>query len=205
MNWPAENFGPGVMGWYGFVPFMQCYHGVVSMDHHLSGDIQILGQKISFENGRGYMEKDWGRSFPKAWIWMQTNHFVEAKGTSIMFSIAHIPWLTGAFVGFLGGLLFDGKVYPFATYNGTKYSITFIDNGVIIDLSRKKIDLSIIAHQADGADLKSPISGDMLGKVNESMKAKIHVHLKENGVTIFEGEGTHAGMEIAGDTSIFLK
>ncbi|MCW5857485.1 MAG: hypothetical protein KIS63_04285 [Caldilineales bacterium] len=27
------------------------------------------------------MEKDWGQSFPAAWVWMQTNHF-GAAGTS---------------------------------------------------------------------------------------------------------------------------
>ena len=27
----------GIMGWYRFVPFMQCYHGVVSLNHKLNG------------------------------------------------------------------------------------------------------------------------------------------------------------------------
>ena len=30
---------PGIMGWYRYVPFMECYHGLVSMNHRLSGNL----------------------------------------------------------------------------------------------------------------------------------------------------------------------
>ncbi len=202
--WPANNYGPGVMGWYSFVPFMQCYHGVVSMDHGLDGSLDTPEGKIAFTGGQGYIEKDWGRSFPKAWIWMQTNHFMDSPGTSIMFSIAHIPWLNGAFIGFLGGFLWKGKVYAFTTYNKAGIRISLKEHGVLISLQRGDFQLEIDANQAPGAELKSPISGEMLGKVNESMRARIHVTFKKGGKTIFEGTGTHAGMEMAGDIDILL-
>lgn len=202
--WPANNYGPGVMGWYSFVPFMQCYHGVVSMGHSLEGGLDTGKGFIPFSGGRGYIEKDWGRSFPKAWIWMQTNHFVDAPGTSIMFSIAHIPWLTGAFIGFLGGFLWNGKVHDFTTYNRSAIRITLKGHGVHIRLKKGRLQLDIDAEQAPGAELKSPVSGEMLGKVNESMKACIHVRFSKNEEVLFEGTGTHAGMEMAGDIDILL-
>lgn len=202
--WPANNYGPGVMGWYSFVPFMQCYHGVVSMDHRLEGSLEVEGSEIGFTGGQGYIEKDWGRSFPRAWIWMQTNHFEEQPGTSIMFSIAHIPWLNGAFIGFLGGFLYRGKVYDFTTYNKSAIHIEMIDHGVRITLKRKMHALRIEAHQAPGAELKSPLSGGMLGKVNESMKARVHITFSRDGEVLFDGTGTHAGMEMAGDIDILL-
>jgi hypothetical protein len=203
--WPANNYGPGVMGWYSFVPFMQCYHGVVSMDHRLEGALNVYEESINFKNGRGYIEKDWGRSFPKAWIWMQTNHFTDAPGTSIMFSIAHIPWLTGAFVGFLAGFLFEGKIYDFTTYNRSKVTIDIEGHGVKIEMKKKNLLLSIHAQQAAGADLKSPLDGAMLGKVNESMNARIHVQFSKDNVLLYEGTGTHAGMEMAGELDALLQ
>lgn len=42
----------GIMGWYRFVPFMQCYHGVVSLDHNLKGVITMDNKTYNFENGR---------------------------------------------------------------------------------------------------------------------------------------------------------
>ncbi|MEZ4893124.1 MAG: tocopherol cyclase family protein [Saprospiraceae bacterium] len=37
--------------------------------------LTINGEELDFTGGKGYMEKDWGRSFPSAYFWMQTNHF----------------------------------------------------------------------------------------------------------------------------------
>ena len=77
--WPKMLGAPGMMGWFSFAPFMECYHGVVSLDHSLKGSLTVNGEEIDFTNGRGYIEKDWGVSFPKGYIWMQTNHFEETK------------------------------------------------------------------------------------------------------------------------------
>lgn len=30
--WPKKIIAPGIMGWYSWVPFMECYHQVVSMN-----------------------------------------------------------------------------------------------------------------------------------------------------------------------------
>ncbi|MBN1685055.1 MAG: hypothetical protein JW852_00290, partial [Spirochaetales bacterium] len=121
---PFSLVNPNAMGWYSFVPFMECYHGLVSMDHVVSGYIEINDERIGFERGRGYIEKDWGRSFPSSWVWMQTNSF-RNSGDSFMLSIARIPWLGSHFVGFLGFVAVSGTVRKFATYTGAR--ITGLD------------------------------------------------------------------------------
>ena len=73
--WSNSFLSPGIMGPYSFIPFMECYHGIVSMDHDILGSLKYNNEDISFKKGKGYMEKDWGHSFPKAYIWMQSNHF----------------------------------------------------------------------------------------------------------------------------------
>ncbi|MCK7487611.1 MAG: tocopherol cyclase family protein [Bacillus subtilis] len=76
--------------------------------------------EISFEHGRGYLEKDWGTSFPQGYVWLQTNHFT-SPGTSLMASVARIPFLGFAFQGFLVNFVHAGKeisicdVQPFET------------------------------------------------------------------------------------------
>jgi len=44
-----------------------------------------------------------------------------------------------------------------------------------------------------------PISGEMTGKINESLQATIEVELLENGRRIFADVGRHAGLEVAGE------
>ena len=96
---------------------MECYHGVLSFDHTIQGELTIDGQAVDFSRGRGYIEKDWGKSFPSAWVWYQSNHFPQT-GVCLTASIAVIPWLRSAFRGFIIGLWILGTLVRFASYTG---------------------------------------------------------------------------------------
>ena len=207
--WPVTPLSPGVMGWYGLVPGMECYHGLVSMDHELEGELVIDGAHVDFTGGRGYAEKDWGRSFPRCWVWGQSNHFGDspqgdATGTSVMFSAAHIPWRGSYFVGFLAGIWHAGRLHRFATYTKAAAELQMLEHGVALTFRSRTAELRIVAHQAEGADLRSPIEGAMAGKVNESLRARLAVELLEHGEQVFCGLGRHAGLEIAGDTEVLF-
>lgn len=105
---PKSLLMPGIMGWYSYVPSMECNHGVISVNHGISGSVTINGTVYDFSGGRGYIEKDWGVSFPESWLWLQCNNF-EAAGTSLMVSIAKIPWRGRYFIGLISFLLTGGK------------------------------------------------------------------------------------------------
>ena len=92
-------------------------------------------ESINFTGGRGYIEKDWGQSFPAGYVWFQSNHF-DIAGTSLTASIAVIPWLGSAFRGFIVGLWHQDKLYRFATYTGAKTkTLTITDDQVHMDYS----------------------------------------------------------------------
>lgn len=202
--WPKMLGAPGIMGWYSFVPFMECFHGVVSMHHGLEGALTLNNHPVNFSGGRGYTEKDWGRSFPRAYVWMQTNHFVGHDQASLMASVAHIPWLNSAFTGFISGFWLDGRLFRFATYTGAWHHLELHAESLTLIYKSPKTELRIQARQAAGTALASPISGDMTGKINESLLATIEVELFENGQRIFEGTAHTAGLEVAGETEILL-
>ena len=117
--WPVTLRSPGIMDWYAFVPFMECYHGVLSFDHEIRGLLAVDGQAVDFHGGRGYIEKDSGQAFPRAWIWLQTNHFGQPD-ICLTASVARIPWLGTAFRGFIVGFWWNGRLYRFATYTGAQ-------------------------------------------------------------------------------------
>ena len=71
----SSFFSPNIMGFFSYFNFMQCNHGVLSMNHDLSGVLNINGKSYSLEKGIGYIEKDWGSSFPSEYTWLQCNHF----------------------------------------------------------------------------------------------------------------------------------
>jgi tocopherol cyclase len=51
------------MGWFAYVPFMECYHGVLSLDHEVNGRLRLGKRETDFSGGRGYIEKDWAAPF----------------------------------------------------------------------------------------------------------------------------------------------
>jgi hypothetical protein len=75
---------------------MECYHGVLSFDHKISGSLTINEIEVNFDDGKGYLEKDWGTSIPSSWIWMQTNQF-QGDVASLFGSVAKIPRLKNYF------------------------------------------------------------------------------------------------------------
>ena len=202
--WPKMLGAPGIMGWYSFVPFMECYHGVVSLHHLLRGRLEVYGESTNFSNGIGYIEKDWGTSFPRSWIWTQSNHFNTDGEVCLMASVARIPWLGSYFIGYIVGFLWDGKLYRFATYTGAKMRAALNEKEVHLFFKDNKYRLEIIGQQAPGAKLVSPITGEMAGKVNESMQGVLRVRFFEKNKLIFEGTGKNAGLEIAGEVEELL-
>jgi tocopherol cyclase len=207
--WPVSLTSPGIMGWYALVPFMECYHGVVSLDHGITGRLTIDGEDVDFGGGRGYTEKDWGQAFPRAWIWTQSNHF-ETSGTSLTASVATIPWLGSAFRGFIAGLWHGGRLYRFATYTGAAIErLQVEDDRVALSMRSKprrkdkRFDrLKVVAWRSRGGLLRSPERIAMLQRVLESLTARLEVQLSTVGDDgerlLFEGVGRHAGLEIVG-------
>jgi tocopherol cyclase len=208
-RYPARISRPGIMGWYRYVPFMECYHGVVSLDHSLKGSITHNLTAYDFFGGRGYIEKDWGSSMPKSWIWMQTNHF-EESGTSFMVSVARIPWIGKTFTGFLGFFLHKGKIISFATYTGAIITTLEHDRGEVwLNIIGKKYLIEIHALQPPRSDgkpregLKAPVFGNMERVIHESIDSTIEVTVTAiTGEKIFSGTGRSAGFEMVGDLDL---
>jgi tocopherol cyclase len=201
--WPVTPLSPGIMGWYRFVPRMETYHGLLSMDHALSGSVVVDGERFSFDDGRGYVEKDWGRSFPSSWIWAQSNSF-DRPATSVSVSVAKIPWMTGHFIGNIAGLLLDGALHRFATYTGAK--LTCIETGsneAHLTIADKREEIEVHVTGCRALILKAPVLGAMEGRDAESLGGTIDVTLRalrgERAGVVFRGVGRQAGIEVMND------
>lgn len=198
--WKGRWFSPGIMGWYSFMPFMECYHGVVSLSHRLQGNLNVSGRQILMDGGFGYAEKDWGKSFPECWIWIQGNHYKKTEA-SVMFSVAKIPWLGKFFIGHISFFLYEGKVILFAEYNGSKIrKVSAHEKELIVFLESKEYSLELKVKKKDGGDLKAPSSGSMNRIIKEAVGAEIDTVLKDrNGKILFHDMTVSAGLEITGE------
>ncbi len=182
---------------------MVCYHGVISLDHEIKGSLKINREDINFTGGRGYIEKDWGKAMPKAWIWLQCNHFEQA-GISLTLSVAKVPLGPVSFKGFIVGLLLNGVLHRFATYTGARISNMYVtDNKMSLEFKDRNKKLQILAKRISGGFLQAPTVFQMDRRITESISAEVEVRLSiyDGGVwkNILTSKGKHAGLEIVGD------
>ncbi len=196
-EYPTTLFSPGIMGWYSFVPFMECKHGIGSVLHDLKGDLTIDNKQVNFSDGTGYIEKDRGTSFPESWIWLHCNTFNDGRN-SFTFSVAKIPWLGSFFMGHICFLYFERKFYLFATYNNSKIdNLTFANKKLQFELKNKSYHLKVTATQKQLGNLKAPVTGEMNRIIKESINSEIEIELfKNNGELIGQLKGERAGLEV---------
>lgn len=182
-----------IMGPFKFIPCMQCSHGVLSFYHEISGVLWINGEKIDFSKGKGYVEKDWGSSFPEAYYWTQCNWGGKHPG-GIMAAAAKIPFAGKSFQGCIAAVRINGKEYRFATYLGAR----------VLSLSKTEIIIKQgcyqlkIYHQGEKAfGLQAPDQGDMKRVVNESPVTCVKYQLWKKNNILFEYHSRDASFEKA--------
>ena len=156
-----------IMGPFKTLP-MECKHGIVSMYHKLDGKVILNGAPLDFTDGIGYIEKDSGTSFPSSYVWIHANDFKEGN-TSIVASVATIPFLGFNFRGCICVVYLKGKEYRLATYLGAKI-IVCNKNELLIKQGKYKLYIKI--ENIDGQKLKAPSNGIMIRNITEAASCK---------------------------------
>ena len=183
-----------IMGPFCAVPFMQCRHGVLSLSHRLSGQLVLNRKKLNFDGGLGYIEKDWGRSFPSRYVWTQCT-WTDKKTKApccVMLSVADIPFAGTHFNGSVGSVLFRGKEYRLATYKGLKI-LEFTDRELLVSQGGLMLHVNLIKDQP--LSLAAPSFGRMSRTIKESAACQVRYQFFYQEKKIFDILCHHAGFE----------
>lgn len=195
-NINTNIFAPNIMGPFSYIPFMECNHAIISMKNTINGSISINNELINFNNDKGYIEKDWGCSFPKSYVWCQGNDF-QKTNASFMLSLADIPFKLFTFKGIICTLLLDNQEYKFTTYNNSKLIDCNISKDELnITLKRNSYILNIKSNYSGGLKLSAPVNGKMEKSIYESISSIITVTLKKGEKIIFCDTSKLCGLEI---------
>ncbi len=189
---------PTIMGPFHYIPRMECNHGIVSMNHTLSGTITLNEHTTSFKNQKGYIEKDWGTSFPRKYVWCQSNNFSNPN-ISVFLSIATIPMLGFEFEGLIANITLGTQEYRFATYTFAKFHIeTIDDNTRIITLTQGNLKAIFNIYSPSSIALVSPKQGSMSNMIKEGLEGVITLSLYQDNKLITQDTGHHSGVEFSG-------
>lgn len=194
-NIKTSFFSPNIMGPFCYVPFMECSHAILSMQHEINGFLNFNGDLKTFHSGIGYIEKDWGTSFPSSYCWCQGNHFL-ASDASFFASVATIP-KPFPFQGFIASFLLNGIEHRFASYNNSKirdYQIS--ENSMKIVFHHHDEILTITSFFENGLRLVAPVKGKMEKDILESISSCINVQLIIGSKVVFDSSSSNCGLEI---------
>lgn len=194
-NIKSNFWNPNIMGPFSYLSFMECNHAILSMKAKTLGLIKMNETTLSLEDGTCYIEKDWGTSFPKNYLWCQANNF-KNPNVSFMLSIAHIPFTIFSFQGFICSLIIENQEYKFTTYNFSKIlKYEYHNNLIHITLKHLDYTLSIYTYCNERKELIAPTNGKMDKIILESISSSIQITLKKKNQIIFQDISKNCGLE----------
>lgn len=196
---PQHFLWKGLMGPFGYLPFMECYHDVLSMRHNIWGSLLVNNRVINFEGGKGYIEKDFGNSFPKSYVWMQCNHFREPS-LSVMLAVADIPFVGLNFIGFLCVISIKNEVRIFTTYTGAKLEMIETEKEYVsVQIRQGKELIKLTTYHQRGNMLKAPNKGAMKCTVYEELVGQMRLQMYYKDQLKVDMKGTQVAFERVGE------
>ncbi len=163
-----------MMGPFRVLSFLPCHHGVLSLFHSLSGQLSVNGELWDFAGGQGYLEKDWGSSFPESYLWTHCFWEQQGKHFSLMAAAASVPLGPAVIRGCICALLLGDKQVRMATYLGARV-LQWGKDGVLI--SQGPLLLEIRPLSQKGHLLQAPQEGAMSRGVREAAALPVRLRL----------------------------
>lgn len=193
----AIRYGPftppesDIMGPLRFVPGLQCSHGILSLSHRLEGAVELNGERWDFTGGTGYLEKDWGRSFPGSYLWTQCGW----PGSCVVAAAAEVPLGPGRVTGCVCAVRHGGREYRLATYRGARVEA---QEPGYLRVRQGPYTLEAELLGGTGLDLRAPVLGDMGARtVLERPAGRVRYDFRQGGRLLFSHVGL-GGFERAG-------
>lgn len=191
----------GLMGPYKYLPFLKSYHEVVSLQHTLMGSLWVNEKQIIFNEGKGYIEKDWGKVFPNVWLWAQCNHF-KRQDVALMIGVARLPIFFNYYTSFAIPVYYKDQLEIFSNYSGGHIAKLYRYKGYVhLVVTQKNKILDIKIYGSDEVSCVTSKSSHMIRDVYACDTAKIEFSITDNGKSVFEEVGTLCELEMGGNTS----
>jgi tocopherol cyclase len=168
------------MGYNYFIPNLPCYHAVLNTGHLVSGEIKQKDKRFIIENELGYLEKNWGTSFPKTYYWL---HALDPNDpqVSLLFSRAEIEWMGKKFIRHLGHLRYNDKQVDIRSLKNFNVSIiSSRKDKHEIRIASKTLQIEISITHKNNVCFKGPFNGKLSRDIIHFPDSIIQIRLSEN-------------------------
>lgn len=177
VEWKRSLVNPNIMGFLSFIPMVQCKHDILIIDSEIEGVLKTKNNVFRFKKGKGYIEKNWGRSFPKNYLWIHANQFSD-KNTSLQFAIAKPKWFLFSPTVYIGYLMFD-KISHIGTHRLSLTSVHQSNNSILIKIIKPRKIIQITLKLKLPVQLLSPEEGEIKSLITEYLNSEVHLTIEK--------------------------
>lgn len=204
-KYPKALLSPGIMGPLSFNPFMPVHHAIISLNHTVNGDITINGKLYNLQEAKGYIEKSWGRFYPKSWVMIQCHTF-NVENTSFFFVAAPAALQNKTIQGMLCFLKTGDKIYNLSMYKGAKIENVSRNKRLFfleVTCNDIRFDATIIPRTYGSLKVPSPETKEWI--MHECLNATLHLNVYKDGEKILTAEGEQTSFDLVGDIFNYLE
>lgn len=175
---------------------LPCYHEVLSLSHCLRGRLQIHDNVIwDFNEGIGYMEKDWGHDFPAHYFWIQGNEKKDRNSSGFMLTIADLSIHGHPIRACSSLVLHDGKQYRFSTYQGAHLE-RHGARRIALRQGPYRLQILLPPEPASSVLLQAPEQGVMKRTIQEYPRCPIRFQLYKGTTVLMDEEKEYGSYEL---------
>ncbi len=187
-------------GWLSFIPILEPGWQILMAHGLATGWIECRGERYEFSRAPAYSEKNWGRSFPEKWFWINCNSFDDTVGLAITAGGGRrkILWQTEEVA--MIGIHYRDRFYEFVPWNSQVYwQIQPWGEWRMQATNRDfKIELMGTTDLA-GTMVSTPTERGMVMCCRDTLKGRLAIELStRKGDRIISAISNNAGLEVGG-------
>jgi tocopherol cyclase len=174
----------------------------ILMAHGLAtGWIEWRGERYNFNNAPAYSEKNWGRSFPEKWFWINCNSFDDTVGLAITAGGGRrkVLWMTEEVA--MIGIHYRGNFYEFAPWNSEIHWQIEPWGEWRMQATNGDFQVELIGTtDSAGTMVNTPTEKGLVMCCRDTLKGILSINLQtRQGRQIVKANSNNAGLEVGGD------
>ena len=195
-----QQFQQATAGWLSYLPIFEPGWQILMAHGLATGWIEWQGNRYEFTNAPAYSEKNWGRSFPEKWFWVNCNSFNEIVGLAVTAGGGRRKVLaTTEEVGMIG-IHYRDKFYEFVPWNAqVRWQIQPWGEWRI-QASNSDFQVELIGTTDDrGTMVSTPTATGLVMCCRDTLKGLLSIDLRtRQGEEIVTATSSLAGLEVGG-------
>jgi tocopherol cyclase len=187
-------------GWLSYLPIFEPGWQILMAHGLATGWIEWPGQRFEFVDAPAYAEKNWGRSFPQKWFWINCNHFENEPDLAITAG--------GGRRGVLGrmeevammGIHHRGQFYEFAPWNSQVHWQIDPWGNWQMQAHNHQFQVEIIGTtDLPGTMVQVPTENGLTSCCRDTMRGLLSLEICDRqGKTVVSASSSMAGLETGG-------